>query len=116
MPGRVDQVQLVRPAVARGITQGHALRLDRDAPLALERHRVEHLRLHLARLEPAAELDEAVGERGLAVIDVRDDGEVADQVHGAGLRNLGGTLARAIGEARPCARFPWPGAGESARL
>jgi hypothetical protein len=28
---------------------------------------------HLARRQPAAQLDEPVGERGLAVIDVRDD-------------------------------------------
>ena len=30
--------------------------------------------------EPAAHLDEAVGERRLAVVDVRDDGKVADPV------------------------------------
>jgi hypothetical protein len=30
---------------------------------------------------PAADLDEAVGQRRLAVVDVRDDGEIADQLH-----------------------------------
>jgi len=41
-------------------------RLDRDAPLALEVHRVEHLRLgHLAGLQRAGQLEKAVGERGL---------------------------------------------------
>ena len=54
------------------------MRLDGDAALALEIHRVEHLRFHLARLQRAGQLEEAVGERRLAVIDVGDDGEVAD--------------------------------------
>ena len=54
------------------------MRLDGDAALALEIHRVEHLRLHLARLQRAGHLEEAVGQRRLAVVDVRDDREVAD--------------------------------------
>jgi hypothetical protein len=55
------------------------MRLDRDAPLALEIHRVEHLRFHLAGLQGAGELEEAIGERGLAVIDVSNDGEIPDK-------------------------------------
>ncbi len=81
VPRRVDHVQLVGLAVARLVAQRDALRLDRDAALALEVHRVEHLRLHLAVLQAAADLDEAVGERRLAVVDVRDDGKIADQFH-----------------------------------
>ena len=42
--GRVDQVQPVRLAVARRVLDAHGLRLDRDAALALELHRVEQLR------------------------------------------------------------------------
>ena len=85
MAGRVDHVQLVGLAVAGLVAQRHALRLDRDAALALQVHGVEHLLLHLAGFQAAAQLDEAVGQRGLAVIDVRDDGKVTDQLHqGAG--------------------------------
>src|SRR5690606_16688858 len=40
---RVDDVELVGLAVARGVLERDALRLDRDAALALEIHRVEHL-------------------------------------------------------------------------
>ena len=54
------------------------MRLDGDAALALEVHRVEHLRLHLAGLKRAGDLEKAVGERRLAVVDVRDDREVAN--------------------------------------
>ena len=73
--GRVDQVQLVAlPLDADG------LRLDRDAALALEIHRVEHLLAHLPLRERRGQLEDAVGERRLAVVDVRDDGEVADAI------------------------------------
>ena len=77
--GRVDQVQLV--ALPR---DAHRLRLDRDPALALEVHRVEHLRAHLALRDGVRQLEDAVGERRLAVVDVRDDREVADVllVHG----------------------------------
>ena len=62
------------------------MRLDGDAPLALEVHRVEDLRLHLARLQRAGELEEPIREGRLAVVDVRDDGEVTDEprIHIAG--------------------------------
>ena len=54
------------------------MRLDGDAALALEIHRVEDLRLHLARLQGAGDLEKAVRQRRLAVVDVRDDREVSD--------------------------------------
>ena len=54
--------------------------LDRDAALALEIHRVEHLRFHLSRLERPGELEEPVGERRLPVIDMRDDGKIPDEL------------------------------------
>ncbi|MNT44826.1 hypothetical protein D3C72_1813690 [compost metagenome] len=81
MAGGVDEVQVVGLAVLRHVRQRHRLRLDRDATLALDRVGVEHLRFHLAGLEAATELDDAVGQRGLAVVDVGDDGEVADVPH-----------------------------------
>ena len=84
VPGRVDQVQDVLLAVLRRVVQPDRVRLDRDAALALEIHGVEHLRFHLARLERAGDLEKAVGQRRLAVVDVRDDRKVTDigRVHG----------------------------------
>ena len=82
MPRRIDQVDLIVEPVARAVLKRDALRFDRDAALALEVHRVEHLVFHLARREAAAQLNEPVGQRGLAVIDMRDDREVADPFHG----------------------------------
>ncbi|MNZ65138.1 hypothetical protein D3C78_833240 [compost metagenome] len=78
MAGGIDEVQLVGFAVLRVVVQGHAVRLDGDAALALEIHGVQHLGLHLAIGQAAADLDEAVGQGRLAMVDVGDDGEIAD--------------------------------------
>jgi hypothetical protein len=66
--------------VLRPVIEAHGLGLDGDAALALDVHGIEHLLLacHLARVEPAGHLDEAVGKRRLPVVDMGDDGEVAD--------------------------------------
>src|SRR3984885_10724437 len=77
----VDQVQLIGLAIGRLIVQRYALRLDGDAALALQVHRVEHLGLHLARLEAAALVDQPAGRRRFSVVNVRDDGEFAYAVH-----------------------------------
>ncbi|MDR8793368.1 hypothetical protein FEP87_05596 [Burkholderia multivorans] len=81
VPRRIDQVQVVDLAVARAIRQCSRLRLDRDAALALDVHRVEHLRFHFTVGETAADLDDAIRERRLAMVDVRDDREIANMIH-----------------------------------
>jgi hypothetical protein len=55
------------------------MRLDGDAPLTLEIHRVEHLGLHLACLERAGELQEAICQGRLAMVDVGDDREIPNE-------------------------------------
>ncbi len=76
--GRIDEIELVVLPVASGVGDAHRLRLDGDAALALELHLVQELLLHVARLDGARELEDAVGQRRLAVVDVRDDAEVPD--------------------------------------
>ena len=83
--GRVDEVELIDLAALRLEAERDALRLDGDPALALQVHGIEHLRLHLAGIEAAAFLDEAIGQRRFAVIDVGDDGEIADILHQGGL-------------------------------
>ena len=78
MAGRVDEVEDVVLAILGAVIQAHGLGLDGDAALALDVHRIEHLLLHVAQLEPAGLLDQAVGKRRLAVVDMGDDGEIAD--------------------------------------
>jgi hypothetical protein len=80
--GRVDEVQLVTLAILLGrVIKSDRLCLDGDAAFTLELERVQNLVLHLAGLQASAYLDEPVGERGLAVIDVGDDREVACAFH-----------------------------------
>ena len=96
---RVDQVQDVLLARLRRVVQADRVRLDRDAALALEVHGVEDLRFHLARLERAGDLEEAVGQRRLAVVDVRDDREVSDVsgIHASGrLIHYDSQISRAV--------------------
>ena len=85
--GRVDQVEGVALPV-----DAHVLGLDRDAPLTLQIHRVQVLLAHVAGVDGVGQLEDAVAQRRLAVVDVGDDGEVADagQIHA----NHGGYLAR----------------------
>jgi hypothetical protein len=69
----VDQVDLVVLPV-----QPDVLGLDRDAPLPLQVHGVEVLGPHVPGIDRPGELEDAVRQRGLPVVDVTDDGEVAD--------------------------------------
>ena len=78
MPGRVDKVELVRLPVVGVVHHSHGLRLDGDAALSLDVHRIENLLHHVARLDGMRQLEYAVGQSGLPVVDMRDDGEVAD--------------------------------------
>jgi hypothetical protein len=97
--GRVDQVERVAQAVGGDVLEADGARLDGDALLALEVHRVEHLAGHLPRLDRVSQLEQAVGERGLAVIDMGNDREVAQP-------RLGNPAIQ---------RVAFPGAGVNAR-
>jgi hypothetical protein len=79
VPGGVDEVQHELAAVLAGPGQADGLALDRDAALALDVHPVQVLGTHLPLADHAGELQHAVRERGLAVVDVGDDAEIADQ-------------------------------------
>ena len=63
VPRGVDQVELVGQPVRRRVVHAHGLRLDRDPPLALEVHRVEHLAAHVAVAQRPGGLEDAVRQR-----------------------------------------------------
>ena len=78
VPGGVDDVELDVPVAQRGV-----LGEDRDALLALEVHRVEHARGDVLADAKGARLPQhRVDQRRLAVVDVRDDRDVADVISG----------------------------------
>ncbi len=78
-PGRVDEVERVDLAVACAIEQPDRVRLDGDAALALQVHRVEDLVDRLLGVHRPGQRQQPVGQRRLAVIDVGDDREVTDE-------------------------------------
>ena len=80
MARRVHQVQDIGLAILCLIGQAYGLGLDGDAALFLDIHRVEHLLLHFAFGQAAAMLDQAISQRRLAMVDMGDDGKIADFV------------------------------------
>ena len=77
MAGRVDQVEAVGVSVFGFVVQANAFGLDGDAALALQVHGVEDLLVHFAGAERAGHFQQAVGERGFAVVDVRNNAKIA---------------------------------------
>ena len=78
--GRIDQVQLVEIAVIGLVIQADGVSFDGDPALALEVHGIEDLLHHLALGEGAGHFEQPVGQRRFSMIDVRDDGEIADEL------------------------------------
>ena len=78
MAGSIHQIKLIHLAIARLVVQTHGLRLDGNAALALDIHAVEHLFFHVAFFNTATKFDQAIGKRGFAVINMRDDGEISN--------------------------------------
>ena len=76
----VDEVEFVGLAVLGGVVHGHGAGLDGDAALTFDVHVVEDLVLHGALVHALGQLQDAVRQGGLAVVDVGDDAEVADIV------------------------------------
>ena len=74
----VDEVELVGLAIIGGIVDANSLAFDGDAAFALDVHAVKQLSLHIAMRHGAGHLQNAVGERGLAMVDMGDDAEISD--------------------------------------
>jgi hypothetical protein len=73
---RINQIQTIRISIFRFVVQANAFRFDGDAALALQVHGVEELFVHFALRQRAGHFQEAVRQRGFAVVDVRDDAEI----------------------------------------
>ena len=77
----VNQVQVVDLTVLCLVLQRCGLRLDGDAALFLDVHRVQHLGFHLAVGQSATALDQTVCQRGFAMVNVGNDGKISDVIH-----------------------------------
>jgi len=77
MAGRIDEVQLVSLAICSGVQEADRRHFNGDSPLTFDVHRIEHLFLRSAA-DSTAPLDQPIGKRAFAVIDVCNDAEVTD--------------------------------------
>ena len=77
MAGSIDQIELVDFAILRCVHHADGVSFDGDAALALQIHSVEDLGLHLARGQRSGKFQQAVGERGFPMVNVRNDGKIA---------------------------------------
>lgn len=78
MSGSINEVQLIGFTIPGLVVERYALGLDGDATLSLQLHGIQHLFFQLALGQPTADLDEAVRQGGFAMIDMSDDGEIAN--------------------------------------
>ena len=78
MPGSINKIELIFLTIARLVHQGDALRLDGNAAFTLDIHGIKHLSGHFAVTQATTELDKTIREGRFAVVDVGNDGEVAD--------------------------------------
>ena len=78
MPGGVDEIEDIGRAVLVRIGNAYGLCLDGDAAFALQIHLVEILVAFLTVADETRVFKNAVGQCGLAVVDVSYDAEIAD--------------------------------------
>ena len=78
MAGSIDQVQLVQVPIASAVVKADGVRLDRNTPLALEVHGIEHLVGHFPFRKRTRDFQHPVGQGGLAVVNMGHNRKVAN--------------------------------------
>ena len=76
--GGVDQVQNVIFAIVRFIVDADCVGFDGDATLTFDVHGVQKLGLHVTVFNGTGLLNEPICEGRFPMVNVRDDGEIAD--------------------------------------
>ncbi len=67
-------------AIVGSVVQAHGAGLDGDTAFTLQLHVIEDLVTHLAADHGTARLQQPVGQRGLAVVNMSNYAEIADMV------------------------------------
>ena len=76
--GRVDQVKDIGLAIIGFVLNPNRVRFDSNATLFFDIHRIQHLRFHIPLGHSASGLDKTVRQRRFTVVDVGNNGKVAD--------------------------------------
>ena len=103
MARRVDQVQGVDFPVVGGIVQCNSGGFDGDAPLPLQLHGVQQLFGPGPLIDGVTLFQQPVGQGGLAVVNVGDNGKIADvlQICHMGCTSLGNGSAAGLSKSPP---------------
>ena len=75
--GGVEEVELVGLPVFSGVGHGDGVRFDGDPFFSFQVHGVEKLRFGVPFGDGLGILEQTIGESGLSVVDVSNDGKVA---------------------------------------
>ena len=75
----IKKIQPVGMPIFGQILHRHRVRLDGDSPLPLQIHGVQQLILLIAIFDGAGHFEQSIGQRRLAVIDVRDNAKIASE-------------------------------------
>ena len=82
MAGGVDEVEDVGLSIFGGVVHAGRLEFDGDAPFPFQVHVVQELFFHFPLFYGSGVGQQAIGQGGFTVVDVGDDGEVADAGNG----------------------------------
>ena len=74
----INKVQLIGLTILGLVMQANRLCLDGNASLTLQVHGIQHLLGHFALGQTATMLNKAIGQRGFAMIDMSNDGKIAN--------------------------------------
>ena len=74
----VDQVEGIGFAIRRLVVEADGTGLDGDATLPFQIHVIEDLIFHDTLFDGTTLFDQTVGERGFAVVNMGNDGEIAN--------------------------------------
>ncbi len=80
MAGCVHEIENIGFAVFGFVIQPNRLCFDGDPAFALDIHRIKNLFHHFTLSQAPCVLDQAVGERGFSMVDMGNDGKIADLV------------------------------------
>ena len=81
MPGCINQVKIIGVPVFCGIGETDGLAYNSDAAFALNVHRIEDLIFKIPLRNNIGGFDQAIRQRGFAVINMGNDTEVSDILH-----------------------------------
>ena len=78
MAWSINEIQMIGNSILGLVVEHDALGLDGDAPFTLYIEGIEDLLLHLPIRQASTLLDKPIGNSGLAMVNMGNDGKISD--------------------------------------